>query len=59
MAKRSQMHFHLAHYADALFRSSEERLNSNEWQVTNPCDGNRFLVFIIMLVPPLTIEYLA
>ncbi|XP_022845090.1 serine/threonine-protein kinase ATM isoform X2 [Olea europaea var. sylvestris] len=34
MAKRSQMHFHLAHYADALFRSSEERLNSNEWQVT-------------------------
>ncbi|XP_055826815.1 serine/threonine-protein kinase ATM isoform X2 [Solanum dulcamara] len=30
--KRSQMHFHLAHYADALFRSYEERLNSSEWQ---------------------------
>ncbi|KAM3381087.1 serine/threonine-protein kinase ATM isoform X3 [Capsicum galapagoense] len=30
--KRSQMHFHLAHYADALFRSYDERLNSNEWQ---------------------------
>ncbi|XP_073145738.1 serine/threonine-protein kinase ATM isoform X3 [Henckelia pumila] len=29
--KRSQMHFNLAHYADALFRSHEERLNSNEW----------------------------
>ncbi|XP_073048593.1 serine/threonine-protein kinase ATM isoform X18 [Primulina eburnea] len=31
--KRSQMHFNLAHYADALFRSHEERLNSNEWHV--------------------------
>ncbi|KAL7139007.1 hypothetical protein ABFS83_09G021400 [Erythranthe nasuta] len=31
--KRNQMHFHLAHYADALFRSHEERLGSNEWQV--------------------------
>ncbi|KAL0318430.1 UNVERIFIED_CONTAM: Serine/threonine-protein kinase ATM, partial [Sesamum angustifolium] len=31
--KRNQMHFHLAHYADALFRSHEERLSSNEWQV--------------------------
>lgn len=30
--KRSQMHFHLAHYADALFRNYEERLNSSEWQ---------------------------
>ncbi|CAH9111684.1 unnamed protein product [Cuscuta epithymum] len=30
-AKRSQMHFHLAHYADGLFRSYEERLNSSEW----------------------------
>ncbi|XP_075107785.1 serine/threonine-protein kinase ATM isoform X5 [Nicotiana tabacum] len=30
--KRSQLHFHLAHYADALFRSYEERLNSSEWQ---------------------------
>lgn len=29
--KRSKMHFHLAHYADALFRSYEERLNSSEW----------------------------
>lgn len=26
-----QAHFHLAHYADALFRSYEERLTSNEW----------------------------
>ncbi|KAA8540818.1 hypothetical protein F0562_024781 [Nyssa sinensis] len=32
IAKQSQTHFHLAHYADALFRSYEERLNSNEWQ---------------------------
>lgn len=32
MAKRSQMRFHLAHYADALFRSYEDRLNSSEWQ---------------------------
>ncbi|KAM7471307.1 hypothetical protein LguiA_009490 [Lonicera macranthoides] len=32
IARQSQTHFHLAHYADALFRSSEERLNSNEWQ---------------------------
>ncbi|GAB2269841.1 hypothetical protein Dimus_004759 [Dionaea muscipula] len=24
--------FHLAHYADALFRSHDERLNSSEWQ---------------------------
>ncbi|KAG9138050.1 hypothetical protein Leryth_001298 [Lithospermum erythrorhizon] len=30
--RRSKMHFHLAHYADALFRSYEERLNSSEWQ---------------------------
>ncbi|KAK8518220.1 hypothetical protein V6N13_027695 [Hibiscus sabdariffa] len=30
--RQSQTHFHLAHYADALFRSYEERLNSNEWQ---------------------------
>ncbi|KAL6583807.1 hypothetical protein OROMI_003096 [Orobanche minor] len=31
--KRNQMHFHLAHYSDALFRSYEERLSSNEWKV--------------------------
>ncbi|XP_056686258.1 serine/threonine-protein kinase ATM isoform X2 [Spinacia oleracea] len=30
--KKCQTHFHLAHYADALFRSHEERLNSSEWQ---------------------------
>ncbi|XP_021718930.1 serine/threonine-protein kinase ATM-like isoform X2 [Chenopodium quinoa] len=30
--KKCQAHFHLAHYADALFRSHEERLNSSEWQ---------------------------
>lgn len=30
--RQSQTHFQLAHYADALFRSSEERLTSNEWQ---------------------------
>ncbi|KAM4115238.1 hypothetical protein ACJW30_04G133500 [Castanea mollissima] len=30
--RQSQTHFHLAHYADALFRSYEERLASNEWQ---------------------------
>ncbi|KAK7852517.1 serine/threonine-protein kinase atm [Quercus suber] len=30
--RQSQTHFHLAHYADALFRSYEERLTSNEWQ---------------------------
>ncbi|XP_022767135.1 serine/threonine-protein kinase ATM isoform X5 [Durio zibethinus] len=30
--RQSQTHFHLAHYADALFRSYEDRLNSNEWQ---------------------------
>ncbi|XP_045816356.1 serine/threonine-protein kinase ATM isoform X4 [Trifolium pratense] len=32
MERRCQTHFHLAHYTDALFRSHEERLNSNEWQ---------------------------
>ncbi|XP_023004525.1 serine/threonine-protein kinase ATM isoform X2 [Cucurbita maxima] len=32
VGRQSQTHFHLAHYADALFRSYEERLNSNEWQ---------------------------
>ncbi|CAI0398621.1 unnamed protein product, partial [Linum tenue] len=32
VGKRSQAHFHLAHYADALFRSYEERLTSSEWQ---------------------------
>ncbi|CAI8597663.1 unnamed protein product [Vicia faba] len=32
MGRRCQTHFHLAHYTDALFRSHEERLNSNEWQ---------------------------
>ncbi|GMY24943.1 serine/threonine-protein kinase ATM isoform X1 [Fagus crenata] len=30
--RQSQTHFHLAHYADALFRSYEERLTSTEWQ---------------------------
>ncbi|XP_038683516.1 serine/threonine-protein kinase ATM isoform X2 [Tripterygium wilfordii] len=30
--RQSQAQFHLAHYADALFRSYEERLTSNEWQ---------------------------
>ncbi|KAJ4840216.1 hypothetical protein Tsubulata_002970 [Turnera subulata] len=30
--RQSQSHFHLAHYADALFRSCEERLCSSEWQ---------------------------
>ncbi|KAL5544201.1 hypothetical protein UlMin_007985 [Ulmus minor] len=29
--RQCQTHFHLAHYADALFRSYEERLTSNEW----------------------------
>ncbi|KAK9278063.1 hypothetical protein L1049_027621 [Liquidambar formosana] len=32
IARQCQTHFHLAHYADALFRSYEERLSSNEWQ---------------------------
>lgn len=32
IARKSQTHFHLAHYADALFRSYEERLTSSEWQ---------------------------
>ncbi|QHO17058.1 hypothetical protein HN873_033624 [Arachis hypogaea] len=32
MERKCQTHFHLAHYADALFRSHEERLNSSEWQ---------------------------
>ncbi|XP_057952318.1 serine/threonine-protein kinase ATM [Malania oleifera] len=32
ITRQSQMQFHLAHYADALFRSYEERLSSNEWQ---------------------------
>lgn len=30
--RQSQTHFQLAHYADALYRSYEERLTSNEWQ---------------------------
>ncbi|KDP31097.1 hypothetical protein JCGZ_11473 [Jatropha curcas] len=30
--RQSQTHFNLAHYADALFRSYEERLTSSEWQ---------------------------
>ncbi|XP_044477149.1 serine/threonine-protein kinase ATM isoform X3 [Mangifera indica] len=30
--RQCQTHFHLAHYADALFRNYEERLASNEWQ---------------------------
>ncbi|XP_065875882.1 serine/threonine-protein kinase ATM isoform X2 [Euphorbia lathyris] len=30
--RQSQAHFNLAHYADALFRSYEERLTSSEWQ---------------------------
>ena len=29
MEKKCQTHFHLAHYTDALFRSHEERLDSN------------------------------
>ncbi|XP_023765032.1 serine/threonine-protein kinase ATM isoform X1 [Lactuca sativa] len=32
VARQGQTHFQLAHYADALFRSYEERLTSNEWQ---------------------------
>ncbi|KAI8543408.1 hypothetical protein RHMOL_Rhmol08G0215400 [Rhododendron molle] len=32
ITRQSQAHFHLAHYSDALYRSYEERLNSNEWQ---------------------------
>ncbi|XP_017218492.1 serine/threonine-protein kinase ATM [Daucus carota subsp. sativus] len=32
MGRKSQTHFHLAHYTDALFRNCEEILNSNEWQ---------------------------
>ncbi|XP_026382403.1 serine/threonine-protein kinase ATM-like [Papaver somniferum] len=30
--RQCQTHFHLVHYSDALFRSYEERLFSNEWQ---------------------------
>lgn len=32
IAQKSKTNFHLAHYADALFRSYEERLASSEWQ---------------------------
>ena len=32
IARQGQTHFHLAHYADALYRSYEERLNYSEWQ---------------------------
>lgn len=30
--RQNQTQFHLAHYADGLFRSYEERLSSTEWQ---------------------------
>ena len=30
--RQSQTHFHLVHYADAPFRSYEDRLTSNVWQ---------------------------
>lgn len=30
--RRCRTHFRLAHYADALYRSHQERLMSNEWQ---------------------------
>ncbi|XP_048590826.1 serine/threonine-protein kinase ATM isoform X1 [Brassica napus] len=30
--RQSQTWFHLAHYADALFKNYEERLSSSEWQ---------------------------
>ena len=51
--RQSQTHFDLAHYADALFRSYEERLNSNEWQAAmllrkhKVANGNRYVELYI------------
>ena len=44
--RQSQTHFHLAHYADALFRSYEERLTSNEWQAAMRLRKHKVLVLI-------------
>lgn len=32
ISRQCQTYYHLAHYADGLFQSYEERLTSNEWQ---------------------------
>ncbi|KAK9684733.1 hypothetical protein RND81_10G228300 [Saponaria officinalis] len=32
LERKCQTHYHLAHYADALFKTHEERLNSSEWE---------------------------
>ncbi|XP_074316262.1 serine/threonine-protein kinase ATM [Silene latifolia] len=32
LERKCRTHFHLAHYADALFKTHDERLNSNEWE---------------------------
>ncbi|KAK1384230.1 hypothetical protein POM88_021965 [Heracleum sosnowskyi] len=37
----SQTHFHLALYADALFRNCEESLNFNEWHAAMPVKKTR------------------
>ncbi|KAK1388253.1 hypothetical protein POM88_016431 [Heracleum sosnowskyi] len=47
MGRQSQTHFHLARYADALFRNCEESLNSNEWQAAMPVKETRGPIFLI------------
>lgn len=48
--KHSQTHFQLAHYADALFRSCEERLSSNEWQAATRLRKHKVFQSILGLV---------
>lgn len=45
--KKCQTHFHLAHYADALFRSHEERLNSSEWQAALRLRKHKVLINLV------------
>ncbi|KAK9073522.1 hypothetical protein SSX86_007846 [Deinandra increscens subsp. villosa] len=55
IARKAQTHFHLAHYADALFRSYEERLTSNEWQAAMRLRKHK-VVYIDSLLSALTKE---
>lgn len=45
--RKCQTCFHLAHYADALFRSHEDRLNSSEWQAALRLRKHKVLVNLV------------
>ena len=55
--RQGQSHFHLAHYADALFRSYEERLTSSEWHAATRLQKHKVTQSTLEMVAQITLHW--